>query len=209
LRKSVGFVVILAFAASTLIQAQTIHGREGITLPSPPEAEAAPVTDNYAGTKIIDNYRWLEDAKSNATKKFIDDQNAYTARYMQLAKVRPQIVDDLTALNQIERWSIPIQRGDNYFFTKRLAGEDQASIYIRTGWQGKDKRLIDPAQFSREANTSVSLADVSRDGNLIAYEVREGGVDETSIHFFDVKANKALFDELPSGIHYSITFTPD
>ena len=28
---------------------------------------------------------------------------------------------------------------------KRLAGEQQFSIYVRHGWTGKDERLIDPA----------------------------------------------------------------
>ena len=43
---------------------QTIHGRDGITLPPPPAVDAIPVTDDYFGTKIVDSYRWLEDAKS-------------------------------------------------------------------------------------------------------------------------------------------------
>jgi prolyl oligopeptidase len=200
---------ILTVAALSAVQAQVIRGRGGISLPAPPDVSASPVIDNYSGTKITDNYRWLEDAQSNATKKFIDDQNAYTARYMQLAKMRPQVVDDLTALVQVGKWSIPIERADNYYFTKRLAGEEQAAIYIRVGWAGKDKRIVDPATFSRDTNTSVDLADVSRDGNLVAYEVREGGADETTVHFFDVKANKDLFDEIPAGLHYSVAFTPD
>ena len=71
-------------------------------------------------------------------------------------------------------WSVPIQRGNDLFFQKRLAGEEQSSIYVRHGWAEKDKRLIDPAQFSRDPNTSVDLADVSRDGSLVAYRVRAG-----------------------------------
>jgi prolyl oligopeptidase len=209
LRKTLCVAFILSVAGSGSVQAQLIHGRDGITLPPPPEVQATAVTDNYSGTKVTDNYRWLEDAQSNQTKKFIQDENAYSARYMQLAKIRPQVVEDLTALEQTTTWSLPIQRGENYFFTKRLAGEDQASIYMRAGWEGKDKRLIDPAQFSKDPNTSVSLADVSRDGLMIAYEVREGGADETTIHFFDVKANKDLFDEIPSAIHRSVIFKPD
>ena len=92
---------------------------------------------------------------------------------------------------------MPIQRGNDLFFEKTLAGEDQASIYVRHGWAEKDKRLIDPAQFSRDPNTSVTLADVSRDGNLVAYLVREGGADETTVRVYNIKTNKMLEDELP------------
>ena len=103
----------------------------------------------------------------------------------------------------------PIERGNDYFFEKRLAGEDQTSIYMRHGWTGKDERLIDPAQFSRDPNTSVELADVSRDGSLVAYGVRQGGADETTVRVYNVKTGKTLEDELPSGIHWSVNFTPD
>jgi prolyl oligopeptidase len=189
--------------------AQTIHGRGGITLPAPPAAEANPVVDDYFGTKIADSYRWLEDAKSLETRKFIDAENAYTARYLKQARIRPQLVDDLEELEHVSKWSLPMERAGSYFFTKRLAGEEQTSIYIRRGWTGKDERVIDPAALSRDSNTSVSLADVSRDGNLIAYQVREGGADETSIHLLNLKTKKTLEDELPSARYDSVNFAPD
>ena len=80
---------------------------------------------------------------------------------------------------------------------------------MRPGWTGKDKRLIDPAQFSRNPNTSVELMDVSRDGSLVAYGVREGGEDESTIHIYNVKTGKVLFDTLPRGIYWSVNFAPD
>src|SRR5882724_3864386 len=87
--------------------AQTIHGRDGITLPSPPPVEADPVTDNYFGTRITDSYRWLEDAKSTQTRAFIDAQNAYTSRYLKQAKIRNQILDDLDPLENVSQTSTP------------------------------------------------------------------------------------------------------
>ena len=54
----------VAVCCGAIGMAQTIHGREGITLPAPPPVQADPVTDNYCDTKITDSYRWLEDAKS-------------------------------------------------------------------------------------------------------------------------------------------------
>jgi prolyl oligopeptidase len=186
-----------------------IQVREGITLPPLPAVEAIPIVDDYFGTKIVDNYRWLEDAKSPQTRAFLSAQNVYTASYLKQASTRPRLVEDLKALENISRWSMPIVRAGNYFFLKRLAGEEQASIYLRRGWTGKDERLVDPAVLSRDPNTSVSMADVSRDGTLLAYRVRQGGADQTSVHLLNVKTGKPLADELPSARYDSVRFAPD
>jgi prolyl oligopeptidase len=189
--------------------AQTIHGRESITLSPPPSVESIPVVDDYFGMKIVDNYRWLEDAKSPQPRAFIDAQNAYTASYLKQAGIRPQLVEGLKALERVSRWSMPMQRGGNYFFMKRLAGEEQASIYLRRGWTGKDERLVDPSLLSHDPNTSVGLADISRDGTLLAYRVRQGGADQTSIHLLNVKTGKTLADELPTARYDGVRFAPD
>ncbi len=189
--------------------AQAIHGRDGIALPPPPAVEKIPVTDDYFGTKITDDYRWLEDAKSPETRAFIDAENTYTARYLEQARIRPQAADDLDALENVSVTSAPLERAGSYFFMKRLVGEQQPSIYVRHGWTGKDKRLVDPAQFSRDPNTSVQIADVSRDGTLLAYAVKNGGADEASIHVFNVTTGKTLPDELPAARYFSVQFAPD
>ena len=217
MRRIAGVVVIVLLVSKLF--AQSIHSRDGITLPPPPVAEANPVIDNYFGTKITDNYRWLEDAKSPETRAFIDQENAYTTRYLKQNPIRNQAVDDLDPLEHTSRWTIPIQRAGNYYFMKRLAGEEQASIYMRRGWTGaaskgvtstpKDERLVDPAAISRDPNTSVRLADVSRDGLFLAYQVRQGGADEATVRVYSVTKKKPLEDELPAGIYYSIEFTPD
>jgi prolyl oligopeptidase len=218
---------------SSLLLAQTpqtpnqtpIHGGDHIRLPLPPEAETVPVVDNYFGTKITDNYRWLEDAKSAETRSYLERQIAYTDRYLKQAKVRPEIADNLDALIHVTSWSTPVQRGDTYFFSKRLSSEEQPSIYMRRGWVaantpaskttaknadfGKDIRLIDPAAISRDPNTSVSLMGISEDGSLMIYGVRQGGADEEEIHFFNIKTRKTMEDALPADRYNSVDFAPD
>jgi len=201
--------VVAFFCILAATPAQVIHGRDGIKLPPPPQAAAVPVKDQYFGTTVVDNYRWLENANGDETKAFVDQENAYTELYLKQAHMRSQIADDLDALEHVSSWTEPIQRGSDLFFEKTLAGEDQASIYVRPGWAEKDKRLIDPAQFSRDPNTSVDLADVSRDGTLVAYQVREGGADETTVRVYNMKTGKTLQDELPSAVYYTVNFTPD
>lgn len=209
MRRSFGLGVLLWGAVGLAGFAQAVHGREGIILPPPPAVEAIPVADDYFGTKIPDSYRWLEDAKSPETRAFIDAQNAYTGRYLRQAHIREQVVDDLDALQNVSAMGIPIARDNSFFFRKRLAGEQQPSIYVRYGWTGKDERLIDPAKLSRDANTSVVIEDVSRDGSLLAYAVRQGGADETGVHLLNVKTGKTLEDELPAARYESVSFAPD
>ena len=238
---TVAAVVLMSSALFTSVSmiAQTpnqasqepIHGGDRIRMPLPPEVEKKPVVDTYFGTKITDNYRWLEDAKNPETRDFIDKQMAYTDRYLKQARVRPEFSDNLDVLIHVTSWSTPIQRGDSYFFTKRLSAEEQASIYVRHGWalasaakakptstkqanakgdpMGTDIRLIDPASLSRDPNTSVSLREVSEDGSQLIYGVRQGGADEEEVHFFNVKTRKTMEDSLPSARYNSVDFAPD
>jgi prolyl oligopeptidase len=207
--KTLGMGVILFALMGSSLPGQTIRGRDGIGLPAPPPVDSAPVTDNYFGKQIVDNYRWLEDAKSAPTRAFIDAENTYTARYMKQARIRPDVVDDLTDLENVSAASAPIERGGSFFFRKRLAGEQQFSIYVRQGWAGKDKRLIDPAQFSTDPNVSVHIEDVSRDGKLLAYSVQQGGADEVGVHLLNVATGKTMEDVLPSARYFSIAFATD
>jgi prolyl oligopeptidase len=203
---------------------QTVKGGDRITLPLAPEADKVPVVDNYFGTKITDDYRWLEDAKSPETRTWLEAQIAYTDRYLKQAKVRPEFAENLDALIHVTTWSTPVQKGESYFFMKRLSGEDQASIYLRHGWAqdakakqptkanpdlGKDIRLIDPASLSRDPNTSVSIQTISEDGSLLVYGVRQGGADEEEVHVFNVKTRKALDDVLPRDRYNSVDLAPD
>jgi prolyl oligopeptidase len=224
MRLSAALLFLFVFVPGPDVFSQSIHSRDGRALPPPPVAEVKPVVDNYFGTKITDDYRWLEDAKSAETRAFIDEENVYTTRYLKQNPMRNQALDDLDPLEHTSRWSIPIQRAGNYYFMKRLAGEEQSSIYVRHGWNGapskgkasagaltspKDERLTDPAAFSRDPNTSVRLADVSRDGMLLVYQVRQGGADEATVRIFSMAKKKPLEDELPAGLYYSLQFTPD
>ena len=113
------------------------RGGNGVTLPPPPPTAAHPVTDAYQGTQIKDPYRWLEDAKSPQTRAWIGEQNENTQQYLSQLKNRPQIIQQLTGAARCRRaTSRPALRGGKYFFEKRLAGENQASIYVREGWRG-------------------------------------------------------------------------
>src|SRR5690242_14243072 len=45
---------------------------------APPVAEPKPVVDIYHGTKVVDNYRWLENGNSPETQKWVEEEMDYT-----------------------------------------------------------------------------------------------------------------------------------
>ena len=189
--------------------AKTIEGRNGIELPAPPATATGTVTEDFHGTEIKDPYRWLEDAKSPQTRAWIDSQIRYTEEYLSQIKIRQQIVADLTKLQRVDVYSVPAEYGGKIFFEKRLADENQSSIYERDGWKGTDTRLVDATKLSADQNTSVSIDDISHDGKLVVYGIRQGGADEQSVHILNVDTRQELADTLPSGRYFGISLSPD
>jgi prolyl oligopeptidase len=211
---SVLLLLALSVSAFAADKPSEIKGGNGIVLPPPPPTETNPVTEDIHGTSITDPYRWLEDAKSPATRAWIGEQMKYTEQYLSQVKVRPAIVSELTKLERVESYSIPIERGGNYFFKKRLADENQGSIYLRRGLHGQDERLIDATKLSADQNTSVQINDISKDGTLVVYGVRSGGADEQSVHILEINKNdvaksRDLPDTLPSARYSGIHLSPD
>src|SRR5271167_2288901 len=212
--KSSRFVLILTILAFVLVAAaadnpKEIHGGNGITLPPPPPTDSKTVTDAVAGKQLTDPYRWLEDGHSPETRAWITSQMRYTEDYLAKIKVRPQIVKRLTELERVESYSLPEERQGNYFFTKRLPEENQASIYLRKGLRGADERLIDATKLSADQNTSIDVDDISEDGSLLAYSIRQGGADEQTEHFLDLRTHQDLPDTLPLGRYFGMSLAPD
>ena len=208
-----------AFVTSVVLSAVAagaqVHGRDGITLPNPPMVTTEPVVDEYKSvapgvpTKITDPYRWLEDAHSPETRAYITAQNAYTAQYFSQVKMLPSVVEEMGKLLKVDFVSVPTRRGERYFFSKRLADENQASIYMRVGLHGVDEKLIDAAKLSADQNTSVNTLNLTEDGSMLAYGVRVGGADEVEVHFLDVATREDVGDVMPRARYSGVDIAPD
>jgi prolyl oligopeptidase len=186
-----------------------VRGGNGVLLTEEPETLKRPLTETLHGESITDNYRWLEQQRDPATRTWIDEQNAYTESYLQQVTIRPEIKAELAKLERVESYTIPTKRAELYFFKKRLANENQGSLYVRHGAGGADERLVDAAALSADQNTSVGMLDVTNDGSMLAYGVRQGGADEQEVHLMDVATRKELPDHLSSQRYLGVQISPD
>jgi prolyl oligopeptidase len=174
----------------------------------PPATRVDNITETLHGVTITDPYRWLEDQNSPETRAWINAQNEYSASVLGSLPFRGRIRERLTQLLKIDTITAPVARGGRYFLYKRRADQNQAAIYVRNGVNGKDELLLDPNTMSADQTTSVQIQDISADGKLMVYGVRQGGEDEVTISLLDVDTRKELADRLPRG-RIGVSLKPD
>jgi prolyl oligopeptidase len=177
---------------------------------APPPTQVEPFTESLHGIEITDPYRWLEDQNSPRTRKWLDEQAAYTCAYFASIPDREGIrrrVSELLALKEItsEPWNV----GERYFFLKRPEDRDQAVIVMRDGLFGAETVLVDPAQRGSGSSVAVSIVTISADGRFLAYSVRQGGTDHSSLEILDIERGVVLPDRLSEGFCTGFVFAPD
>ena len=177
--------------------------------PKPPETRRDSVTETMHGVTIADPYRWLEDQGSADTRAWINEENAYTHALLDRLPGRDRLEARFGQLRKVTALTLPIERSGRYVYRKRLADQDQYVIYKRDGLEGKEEMLIDPNPMSPDHSTNVEVMDVSRDGKVLAYLLRQGGKDETEIHLFDIDSRQNLPDVLPLAFYFEVSMLPD
>jgi prolyl oligopeptidase len=207
-------VFLVSFASASLAAQGPQPARESNaavtgSIAGPPKTEVSEVKETIHGVEVVDPYRWLEDQNSPQTRAWIDAENAYTDSLLSHIPGREALKQKVAALLKIEAMSAPRVRNGRYFFSRRQADQDQASLFMRKGLAGKDELLIDPLALSPEHTITVGLNAVSQDGSLIVYSLRQGGEDETTPHLFDVDAHKDLPDKFPHADYFGIAILPD
>ncbi len=196
------------FAGAALLAACAAE-EPGIIVPPPPATEARKIVDTLHGVAVPDPYRWLEDQEAPATRAWIDAQNAYTDTVLDALPGRERLRELASGVLERDVFGLPNERGGRYFHSKRRADQDLAVVYVRDGLHGADRVLIDPHPLSADHTTSVALRDISDDGGLAAYAVREGGVDEVSVRLRDVDTGEDLPDVLPPARYGQVALAPD
>lgn len=177
---------------------------------APPPTPVEPVTETLHGVEVTDPYRWLEDQNSPRTRAWLEEETAYTRAYFDAISDREQIrerVRELFASKQVI--SEPWNAGDRYFFLKHHQNEEQPVIAMRDGLFGGETVLVDPALRGTGASTAVAITAISQDGRFLAYSVRQGGTDHSSIEILDLEKGTVLPDRLPDGFCSGISFATD
>ena len=215
-----GLAVIL-FLAAAPVAAQPPAAGDAKPLVYP-EARKTDVVDDYHGTKVADPYRWLEDPDSAETRAWVEAENKVTFGYLEQIPAREKIRERLTQLWNYEKYGMPYQRGNRYFYSKNDGLQNQSVLYTAKSLTDKPTVLLDPNTLSKDGTVALAGTAISRDGKLMAYGLAASGSDWTEWRVRDVatgkdrpdhlkwvKFSRASWDRDGKGFYYSRYDEPD
>src|SRR4030095_3430717 len=107
--------IAVCVAAATLTTMTLVAQTPSLKYPQPRKGDTV---DTYFGTKVADPYRWMEDLNSPELKKWIEEENAITFRYLDGLPTRAELKARITELWNYPKTGIPQFRGRRWFYSR-------------------------------------------------------------------------------------------
>ena len=175
-------IIPILFASAIFVSCKEEVKQRNIEVNYPETIKKA-IIDTIFDTKVVDNYRWLEDDRSKETEAWVKAENAVTFNYLNKIPYREQLKSRLTALWNYEKVGTPFKEGDYVYFYKNNGLQNQYVVYRKK--DDKEEVFLDPNTFSEDATTSLGALSFSKDGKTVAYSISEGGSDWRKIIIMD------------------------
>ncbi len=197
------------WSASSSLTSSSSSSSSATAAAGPPVAEVRPMADIFHGTKVIDNYRWLEDGNNPETKKWVAAEMRYTRALLDPLPERDAIHKRLTELLSIGNVTPPQLAGRHYFYTRREGTQNQPVLYVRDGIDGKDRVLVDANKLAADGTMSLDWFEPSYNGKYVAYGISAGGSEMSTLHIVETKTGTVLPDTIERTRACSIAWLHD
>ena len=180
--------------------------------PGQPVAPVKPVTDDYFGTKVVDDYRYMEDLHDPTVQGWMKGQADYTRGQLDAIPARQQLLERLHALNNadLQRGAL-VRRGQRLFYEVIEPGAALPRLYYRDGAKGEEHLLVDPGALGKGSTTHYALDffEPSWDGKRIAYGLSAGGSEKSVLHVMDVQTAAPLAEAIDRSSDSRVSWRQD
>ena len=145
----------------------------------PPSTKKSPVVDVYHGTKVTDDYRWLENWKATEVRQWSDAQNAYGRAVLDslpnVGAIRKRVTEIMSA-KSASYGGLTYRKG-KYFAIKNAPPKQQPFLIVLTSLDAPDQGqvLVDPNTLDSHGTTSIDWFEPSPNGKLVAISLSKAG----------------------------------
>lgn len=186
----------------------------GSTSGRPAPAKIEEVTEVLHGVTVRDPYRWMEKGGA-ALDAFLADQDGHARKALAAIPGRDQLRDQLHVANRgVARVGVLGLRGSaakpRVFLLKRQPDDSTSQLYVRDGFDGKDRLLVDPRSRDHgDVHYSIDYAVPSPDGKHVAYGISASGSEDSVIEILKVDGGQVLAEKINRAQYASIDWRDD
>ncbi|HEY5201325.1 MAG TPA: prolyl oligopeptidase family serine peptidase [Acidothermaceae bacterium] len=146
---------------------------------------AAPTYD------VPDPYRSLEDPATSESTSWLEAEDALANEHLSALAGRTELRTRLTSLMAAGVVTAPAWRGERQFFMRRTADQEHA-VLVTVDPDGTERTLLDPMQLDPSGTTTLDAWQPSKEGELLAYQISEGGDEESILRVIDVETGAII-----------------
>jgi prolyl oligopeptidase len=179
-----------------------VVGADAHTLAAgPPASRSERVTDEFHGTTVNEDYRWLEDGSDSAVKAWSDAQNAYARSVLDklpgVDAIRARVAEIMSAETVAYYGVEPC--GALFFAMKDQPPKQQPFLVVTNSLDdvSGERVLVDPNTLDSSGGTSMNWFKPSPDGALVAVSLSHGGDEVGDVTVFDVATGKPVGEVVP------------
>lgn len=153
----------------------------------PPATEKEPVTDQYHGVSVTDDYRWLENWNEPKVKAWSDTQNVFARGYLShlpnVSAIRERLTQIMTA--KTISYGLLAHRKGHLFAIKREPPKQQPFLIELPSSDAVDQArvVVDPNKIDAKGTTAIDWYVPSPDGKLVAVSLSRGQRSRRRAHF--------------------------
>ncbi len=178
-----------------------------MNLPERTPAHRLDLVETLHGHPVPDPYRWLEDPSSEQTSDWLAQEAELVERARSAWPGRDGLRDRINALLAAGMITPPIWRGERQFLMRRTA-EMEHAVLLTVDPDGTERILIDPMALDASGLTTLDSWQPSKEGDLLAYQISEGGTEESVIRVMDVVTGAELDGPIDRARYSPIAWLP-
>src|SRR5260370_18923270 len=153
-----------------------------------PQARRLELTEDVLGHQVGDPYGWLEDDASGERADWLRAQADLFGSQREELPGRDYLAGQVRDLLSVGYVGTPVWRGERQFFTRRDPGQEHDVLCTRLadGSRVPVEVLIDPMAIDPSGLTTLDAWQPDKEGRLLAYQLSEGGDEESLLRVLDV-----------------------
>jgi prolyl oligopeptidase len=165
-----------------------------------PATPKRPIVNEYHGTKVTDDYQWLEKDDDPEVKAWVEDQNARARAYLDAAPARNALAERFKAIlkaSSASYFALQPSRGALFALEHQPPLQQPPLVVMKSADAPESERvLVNPNVLDPSGHTTIDWYEPSPDGKRVAVSLSVGGSENGTVHVWDVDSGKKLDDEV-------------